>query len=245
MILFLLLGCGGGSSGTDGGVSIRLSGSVTDGSGVAQSGLSVTVLESGDSTSTDATGGYLIPTDIAGNKLTLLVSNGAKETQVTVGNLELVEGDEVNVDLILSQSEFTVSIVSVNINEPVSPVVTPTPRPQSTPVIPQSITINGSLKLPDSQPVRGFKVSIVGDNSFDVSDAKGNFTLQTTERNITLSIENTRNKATVKLPEVSSSTRTVNVELAVLIALPSGDEVGTLALVPFEVALKRKPKASR
>ncbi len=243
-LLIVLYGCGGGSSGTDGGVSIRLSGTVSDGSGAPLNGLSVTVLETGDSGATNEAGNYNLPTTFVGNTMTLLVSDGSKESRAVVRDLELVEGDVVDIDLTLSQSEFTVSIVSVVVNEPVPSQPTPTPKPEATPQV-QKIAVNGKLKLPDGRPVRGFKVSIVGERSSDVTDRNGGFSVTASKRTVTLLIENAQDKAEIKLPSVSANTRTITVELAVLVALPSGNDIGALALLPFEVALAQKPSTGR
>lgn len=244
--LISLGGCGGGSAGTDGGVAVRLTGTVSNDTGTPLSGIQVTVLETGDDATTDDNGTYSLPVELDSSTVTLLVNDGSNEARAVVRDLSVKDGDVLDIDLALSQSEFTVSVVSVVINGPVVPAPTdptPTPRPSETPAVVQSIPVTATLTLTDGvTPVRGFKVSVKGESSSDVSDRSGTVSLRAKNRKITLIIENTKDRVSVSLPAVSDSARSVSVKLVVIAALPAGGDISTLSGANFQIAVSGRPQ---
>ena len=91
-LLLTLLGCGGGSSGTGTGLR-RLTGTVqlTDKSAVA--GATLTVAETGDSTTTGQDGSFALETTALGNEIKLLIESSSLSTSVTVNFLADGSGD--------------------------------------------------------------------------------------------------------------------------------------------------------
>lgn len=85
ILLLLIAGCGGGSAGTGTGDSlIRIQGLVLDPDGTAVEAAKVTIVESGDFDYTDASGAFLIESDLANQQVTLEVSKEDKSAFTTV-----------------------------------------------------------------------------------------------------------------------------------------------------------------
>lgn len=84
-ILLIAGGCGGGSAGTGtGDTLIRIQGIVSNTSGAPVEAAQVTVVESGDSDTTDASGAFLIEADVADQQITLEVTKEDRSAYTSV-----------------------------------------------------------------------------------------------------------------------------------------------------------------
>jgi hypothetical protein len=129
-LTLLFFGCGGGTSGTDGGGSFRstISGSLEDeeGKGIAQA--SVLLENTADSGTTGADGSFSISADISSEPLALTVrTQDGQGGSVDLGTLS-PETPNAFVILILDQSG-NIRVRSIQ----VTPLPTPTPAPSPTP----------------------------------------------------------------------------------------------------------------
>lgn len=85
MIVALTSGCGGGSAGTGtGDTLVRIQGIVSDPSGAPVESALVTVVESGDSDTTDGVGAFSIEADVANQQITLEVSKQDRSALTTI-----------------------------------------------------------------------------------------------------------------------------------------------------------------
>lgn len=115
-LLFSLCSCGGGSVGTDGIDSRRFLGVVLDESGAVLSDVSIVVEETGDAAQTDENGEFQIDTTSQiGSEATLLVETEEIRQKVVI--TEIAESDTViEVELLVSESDMSVSLVSISIS---------------------------------------------------------------------------------------------------------------------------------
>lgn len=146
-LLLLLVGCGGGTTGTGGTGSSDYNGRVLTDAGSPVSGALVTLLESGDSSSTDSNGSFSIPSDIDAPSVTLLVESEANQGQVVVD--ELPSGPkEVSVEVTINRASREVKLTSKRVR----PKSTPTPISGSSAVPTESPTIPSGTPIPGSTP---------------------------------------------------------------------------------------------
>lgn len=86
LFLVLLIGCGGGSSGT--GTKSSFEGIVQTVSGDPYSGATVTLLETGDSTTTDGSGQFILESEFSKSEATFEIERNLFKTQVAVSDLD-------------------------------------------------------------------------------------------------------------------------------------------------------------
>lgn len=114
VMCLLVIGCGGGTSGTDTGGMTTVRGRLFEQDGTAINGASVTVEESGDASTTNQLGQFEIPTQLPSQTLSFSVQAGdvlaTSETTQLPANPEIVD-----VELQADLSAQTVEVVSTNI----------------------------------------------------------------------------------------------------------------------------------
>lgn len=119
-----LLGCGGGTTGTGDFDSTRIEGKVIRLDGTSLAGAEVTVLETGDSTVTNASGDFIIEARLDAAEVNLSVISGALSATVNLGATP-PSGSTITVQLLADEGENTVTIISADVTTP------PTPTPSS------------------------------------------------------------------------------------------------------------------
>lgn len=103
LVLLLLVQCGGGSEGTGNVNTKTLSGNVRMSDGEPLVDAEVTVQETGDSTTTDSVGSFLLQTETDASILNLLIEKGALRASTTLSGLDEFTSN-VKVDLTLLQN---------------------------------------------------------------------------------------------------------------------------------------------
>lgn len=204
MALALLVGCGGGSSGTDGGVSLRISGKVKNTNGQSLREVVVTVQETGDQAVTDAEGSFKIETRAAEKALTLLIEKDSKEATATIDVSSANDGDTVSVELELDEANFQVGQVSVTVD---SGEMSPTPIPV------RDLEINGNLITQSGRAIPSFRVQVDGERSYNTTDRNGRFRLVTKKRKVSLLVSNKRHREKVTLPPIADSAAKISVSI--------------------------------
>lgn len=243
VLLFLIgvTGCGGGSTGTDGGIAKRLIGTVKTPEGNPVSGLAVTVFENGDTTITNAKGEYEISTNLNNTKMIkVLVARDEREAQVLFQNPETTQTESIKIDLVLNEVSFEVIVASIDAFA--KPASTPTPhqtpvttqpkhtpsktpevvKPSPTPTPSLSYQIVGNLRTDADLPIGGFLVREQGSSIGSVVSPEGTFSLMTEDRTPVLVISNLRATRLVSLGEIPAGTKFVRVELILVFKQDSG-----------------------
>ncbi len=201
LVLFTLVGCGGGTTGSDGGGGARtltLSGEVLATSGSPLKGYEVTILESGDSALSGENGEFVIEGMIETLNPTLLIQGEGVDTTVSMG--EILEQDSVatvilSVDLEIGSvavADFTVSILDemegeqfstemdipeMEISDPDIPSseadheLEPTPIPRS--------TFKGVVIGESGEPLPGVTVTLLETKESDITNNRGRFSIRT------------------------------------------------------------------
>lgn len=132
IVLFqaLFVGCGGGTTGTSDIESTGIVGKLVNVSGDAVGDAVITVLQTGDSALTSASGDFEIEAALSGGEVTLAVELGTVSATVSLGAIP--EGTKrVDVRLQLDAPRNTVTVVTVDIK---APPVDNTPDPAATSV---------------------------------------------------------------------------------------------------------------
>lgn len=123
----ILLGCGGGSSGTDGSSTTRVSGQIINQTGTGIGSARVFIAETSDSAISDAEGNFEIPAaQIDEPRVTFLVEAGDTEASSTLSGIE-PQPQAIDVLLQLNDQEKQLEIVDSVVE------VRPTPQPKKTP----------------------------------------------------------------------------------------------------------------
>lgn len=222
----LLLGCGGGSSGTDGGVSLRISGKVKNTNGKALREVVVTVQETGDQVVTDADGSFEINTRSTEKMLTLLLEKDAKEATTSIDVSSVSEGDTVRVDLELDEVSFSVGQVSVMVD---SGEPAPTPNPQ------HALEISGNLMTQSGRGVPNFRVQVEGDRNYNSTDRNGRFRLTTLKRKISLLVSNKKHREKITLPPIADSASKISVSVELVFEKAPGGGIQAMDQATFRL----------
>lgn len=237
--MFMIFGCGGGSSGTDGGVTLKIQGTVSNNAGNALNGIEIQVLESGDSTTTDVQGLFNLPTSVTENSVTLLVKKGDSE-RVLETLLEVNEGDTVVYDISIDEADFSINVKSVTIN-PVPATPTP-PEPSLTPAPIQDV-IHGKIVTRSGEAVSNLSVKIKGTSNFTKTTSSGKFTLKGTlsRQEAVLVVSNSTKRVEVRLPHLPQESVVIDIELLFVIDSsvqgPGEPVVQPSSIADFEVKI--------
>lgn len=235
ILLLLASGCGGGSTGTDGGVSIRVVGTVKTTAGTPAAGVEITVKENGDSTTTESDGSYEIATIVNPGTLDLIIAKDGQEGQTSIEVPETKPTEALSVDLILDEASFDVAVVSVTVvqNNP-----EPKPTPGVTPSV-QEYSIAGSLKTQSGVGIRDFGIAIEGASSRTKSDRQGAFRIKASDRTPILVISNKAHARRVSLGSIAANVSEVRVEL--VLSFDGGGGPSTSAAESrFKVSVKKR-----
>jgi hypothetical protein len=174
LLILSIQSCGGGTTGTDGGVGMRLAGVLETEDGVRIIGGSITLEETGDHTVSSQNGEFDLLTDLV-NSGRLLVEAKINSTSF-FARTEVINFNQFtqldNLRLIVSISNGLVSVEEISVN----PVPTPStsPKPNETPVPEESIIL-GRIIFADNVPAKGVALSIKGQNATKLSDKNGRF----------------------------------------------------------------------
>lgn len=246
LLIMLCIGCGGGSSGTDGGVTLRVLGTVTSTNGALLSGLEVTAVESGDSVSTSQQGSFDLRTSIERDSVTLLVRQGDKETTLTPLT-GVQNGDIITLNLKLDETNFSISVVSLSITPLGANDPTPTPsnsnNPKATPTprIEQQDIVTGTIRTANGRPVDKLSISVKNTSIRGKSDRNGNFVLrgQLPRSGVTLIIANQAFKREVVLPTLPETPVVIKLKLLFVVS-QSGQIDPSVAeqRAGFEISIK-------
>lgn len=237
LLVTFAAGCGGGSGGTDGGVSIRIVGTVKSSDGKPLPGVAITIKENGDTASTDNNGQYSVDTTVTPGLVDLIVSKDNKETETSF-EVSLSRPDQtIAVDLTLDEVEFAATIASVTIVQ--DPLPTPQPSARPTQIAIQTYDIAGSLRTEAGAGVPGFTVKVQGSSITSKTDTKGAFRVSTKDRTPSLIISNKRHSVSVRLGTIPDYARLVKVVLTITIKDDSGGGIGVQAVnASFHVKVK-------
>lgn len=144
-LLFIILGCGGGTGGTGDIDATKISGRIVDLAQAALAGVKVTVVETGDSALSDATGAFEIETLLPGSELDLTVQTDTADASV---NLGLVPGTQKSIAVVLQLDEDNNELTLISSNIPPTPAPEISPNPTS-PSSTSTLAANPTKK-PDS-----------------------------------------------------------------------------------------------
>lgn len=118
-ILFFFHGCGGGTTGTGDIQSTRLAGKIVLPDGSAASNANVAIAETGDSSTTDPNGEFIITSKIPAGPLSLIVDFGTLSATASLGILEQ-EGSNISVVIEADQTSNSLKVISQETTPPVN-----------------------------------------------------------------------------------------------------------------------------
>ncbi len=233
IILFLLLsmsGCGGGTSGSDGGTPVKLRGSIqgTTGESVAQA--LVTILETGDSTLSNDHGEFIFGTVSVSSDITLMIEYQGAEARVLIESIPS-EQSLITVELTFDSALGSASITSVSVERigtPETPSASATPAPttdrndedtDST----QSV-LRGVVYGADGLALSGVVLHIPGTRARQVAGSDGRFILAfpTKRRTLTLQAEYQGFKVTLNIGGLPEYAVEVSVRIQLQVEQKSG-----------------------
>ncbi len=238
--LLLLVGCGGGSSGTDsGGVRSIVAGRVVTSSQLPLSGATVSLEQSGDSATTDSNGTFRIDTYFSANGFTLRIVGNGLDNSVKVEATPL-PSRVINVFLQADIDKNSIELLSISV-EPIAdaeptpdsgdphdgdvstPPVVGAPLPTSSP--PHSV-FKGTLVYRDNEPVIGAVIMVEEISEHDRTDSRGTFSIKTPviSGNVTLRVTLGSFSNWVQLLNIPE--RPVIVTMKLRLSLPSSDPQG-------------------
>lgn len=216
LLVFIFSGCGGGTSGTDGGATLRLSGTVYDSHGIALSETLVTLEETGDTATTTAEGHYTLETTTVAEGHLLIERAGDKPFSARTKNIHFLEQkDLLSLDISVSIENGLAEVEDVSV-VPVTPVPTRTTAP---PIQNTSSTIQGQVVYLDDSPAVNATVSVVGDLERALSDKAGKFTLQFNDQpsEIRIKIVINKSQTIIRLKGLPREPVTIGIKVRLLI----------------------------
>ncbi len=128
--LVLLVACAGGTKGTGGTGGSVFTGQVVSTSGMSISDALITLRETGDTTNSDASGRFLLESEVAGSEVTLLVESKGTEAAAVINEIPAADVS-VDVKLELDEGKKTLTVREKKI--------TPRPRPTKVPPKPTAL----------------------------------------------------------------------------------------------------------
>lgn len=176
----LVIGCGGGTSGTDGGGLTRIAGTLVDSSGSGISGAVVIVEQTGDATQTGQEGSFSLDTVVMDGQVTFLVEDGVSQASSTVYDLP-PNPEKITVALQLDAptNELSSEVVDVKPRRK-----TPTPKPTPTPT-------QGDIQI--DQQTSPISLSIAIDQpGYTITPLNGSRALRTVSGSAPLSLDTNR-----------------------------------------------------
>ena len=244
LIATLIVGCGGGTTGTGEFERKLIIGDLSDQNGSALPGATLTLLDSGDSTTTDGNGNFRLETSLEPGETTLeLELNGTASRLV----LDLPAGDIVSdLELVFDSESGAVSVASISIvprEDFEAPKPTPTPDnsgEEPKPVDPQQeeSILRGTIQFVDGPAVPGAIVTLP---QFDLQaltlkDGKFRFTFDPAVSGksllVRVSYKNVRDTLTIRNIPAESSIIEVTLRLN---GVASDDSVVTTSSLGAEV----------
>lgn len=218
LLILLFVGCGGGTSGTDGGQTVRILGSLVNQNSSPLPAATVTVLDSGESTQTDASGAFALETPSTPS-LTVEVVTGQLRFQSTIGDLD-PNSPEITLTIQIDTERGTISIENVSIKPNPTPSAPPasapaSPAPTPAPSTKSPSTILGTIINKQDLPVAGVTVRLLGSNVSTTTDSTGAFRIESVVRDsqVRLRISTGSNSGTVTIGGLPSEPFTLTVTL--------------------------------
>ena len=138
LLLTCFLACGGGTTGTGAYSTRNFSGTLKDTSGNPLINFNLTVLENGDSTSTDQNGKFLLSTELENNRVTFVFDGGALNNELQINDLP-DSNEIIYLEIEADQENNAITLLSLKIIPLTSPDPTPSPvldnddKPKPTP----------------------------------------------------------------------------------------------------------------
>jgi hypothetical protein len=177
----IFLACGGGTTGTGELVNRNLSGQITDQDSKALSAVKITVLESGDTTSTSSNGQFELSTQVPAGDFNLLIETSDFEKTVKVTNFEANKKDLI-LDIKVNVTGKDIVLLSVKVKDNATDDDTndkddtdldndKEDEPDSEEIT--NSIIRGQIVFLDNSPASGVKVIL--DNKTSVSTNKSGF----------------------------------------------------------------------
>lgn len=207
LVTAVLVGCGGGTTGTDGGgVNVRFSGTVSNTIGNPVENATVVIEESGDAAQTDNQGRFEIQTNLDSSEATLRIITADTEGVTHIQNIPSVESNvAIIVEFDLESGGIILENVEVEVQEIETPVPVETqgdtgPSATPTPETTQESLVEGNIALRYFGNLKGARVRVVGFGKETKSDSRGFFRLRfpVGQRTVTLQITSQFGSGTVK-----------------------------------------------
>lgn len=240
MCIAAFVGCGGGTTGT-GDVPTTLKGSLMTPEGTALSDVIMTVLETGDSDTSDGYGQFTVTTNLSSESVTLLLRLDDTETTTVISGIPS-DAEIVEVAITMDVSGDAISVVSVTVNpSPETPTTaSPTPTPDSTGVnmpsgddsphptpdgsdtptptptrSPEKSLISGRVLFRDGKPISGAQVTHRESGKSDRTNGSGRFSIETviSGKTATLAVRYNDQRGSVTIGNLPSGPLEIDVVL--------------------------------
>lgn len=242
ILVLLLTGCGGGTSGTDGGSSVRIGGIIQDTSGAPLSGVQVVVDESGDSDKTDNQGAFLIETVIPTSSATLRIAAGTTEGSTVVHDIP-TDGSAIAVSVTIDPGSGSIEVTEISVVPIEEPTIAPTPATSRTPqAAPPSVTssptptptaaprtdsvLEGTILIFNGKPLSGAFVTLMEEDATSITSQSGYFRFRypAGARTLHLDIRSDVGRGIITLSRLPTEPRRISVTIEVSQVLDPGSE---------------------
>ena len=220
LCLLVFISCGGGSGGTDGGETVRISGRILSDRGDPVPAVNVTDLSSGRVVKSAVDGSFTLESTESENSVTLQFSRQDKQTVLEVSTLEK-QGDSITLTFVLNISDFSVSVLEES--ESASPSPTPTPKepglsPTDSPHPTALSVISGTVRDANAAALPGVVVRLNDSKKLqDETGANGKFHIEFESKSsqLMITVERDGQSASTTLNDLPAGRLTITVNLVI------------------------------
>lgn len=232
--VFNLLGCGGGTSGTDGGTNIKtlkIVGRVLNENNSPLQSTELSVLESGDQASTDINGYFSLNTELDKQEVTFIVKFEDNET--TTNSIVILPDDNgiAYIDVTLDTRNFTATVEALLIS-PNTPTAQSTANSRPTTNNEEAlIDLRGKIISDRSAPIYNAVITFNGQKERSSKEGKFRFLLKSgNTRSNVLTIKIGKIVKRIRLPKLPEKSSIVTFTIRIVFDEKSAETPGEIGI---------------
>ena len=243
----LLIGCGGGTTGTgdisDAGRPVSVKGLIQDTNAMPLTEVQIISAETTEETLSTSDGNFTLDTKLTGTTLELIIRGQGIDFMVRIYDLP-DNASVVTVSLTADIPNNVVAVTAISIEElNPAPVATPSQgRPTPLPIVEVQHTalVEGKIAGQNGEPIAGASIKVKGRSEKSRSGSAGKFSLLVVEPGERLTLVVKFEKSTIEVPIKLPSDADSKVNVQLRVVRPAVDpEVNTNSLPRIEVVAVR------